>query len=140
MWKENPSEKELKKIIKQNSYYDRVEENAKKIKILGSCLTSRRFKSKEEKEFYYPKDRPRRKRFDFFMILTRINYIITGIVAIIVMILMISNTLSYNELKIILMIKSIFIDVFCIACCIPFGYFDAITNQENKGANIGWRG
>ena len=32
MWKENPSEKELKKIIKQNSYYDRVEENAKKIK------------------------------------------------------------------------------------------------------------
>lgn len=123
IWKNNPSDKELKKILKKNDEYKKAEERSKDMIIKHFCLDNRPLISKTEINYYYPKDRPRRKRFDFFMILTKINIIITLILLLSIIIFAIFDIFSYSMLKYIFIIKAILIDGFCILCCIPFGFF-----------------
>lgn len=73
MWKENPSEKELKKILEINNRYKKEEAMSKLFDIREFCLVKRRLKSKEETDYYYPKDRPQREKFDFYMFLSKLN-------------------------------------------------------------------
>ena len=95
----------------------------------------RRLKSKTETEYYYPNDRPRRKRFDFFMFLSKMNCIITIILVLSIIIFVLFDIFPYNILKNIILIKAIIVDGFCILCCIPFGFL--ITIIFNLIFNVG---
>ena len=130
---ERPNTKK-KKIWEPNLSYEEREES-KKIKIQEQCLMHRRLKSKTETEYYYPNDRPRRKRFDFFMFLSKMNCIITIILVLSIIIFVLFDIFPYNILKNIILIKAIIVDGFCILCCIPFGFL--ITIIFNLIFNVG---
>lgn len=93
----------------------------------------------------YPISAKRRKRFLFFLWLTRLNYIFTCILAIILTICMIFGISSYDTLESIAILKILFIDGFCISCCIPFGFivhififiFDVITDTGSSSGHSG---
>lgn len=123
IWKENPSRKELNKILKKNDYYKQKETlESKKLYIRENCLIIRNFKSKAEKEYYYSKNTTTRKRFDFFINLSKINLIITIILITGIIINIFFNIFYYKILKYVIIAKVILIDCFSLLCCLQFGY------------------
>lgn len=135
IWKNNPSEKELKKIIKKNNSIEKQEQAIDTAYLREYCLFMRRLKSKEEIDYYYPKDRPRRERFDLFMLLSKTNIIITIILSIFVIVCVILNILPYKILREIVIAKAVIVDGFCILRCVPYGGL----RRKNYVQHV-WRG
>ena len=69
----------------------------------------------------YKKNAKRRKRFMYFLWLTRINYGITIILFIFTIICMIFKLIPNEVLKYIILGKAIIVDSICIISCLPFG-------------------
>ena len=69
----------------------------------------------------YPLSSKRRKRFLYFLFLTRMNYIITNIFTVVMFLCMVFGLGTYDTLVDIAVLKMLIIDGFCILCCIPFG-------------------
>lgn len=87
----------------------------------------------------YKKSAKRRKRFMYFLWLTRINYGVTIMLLIFTVICMIFKLVPNEILKYIILGKAIILDSICIISCLPFGFiFTLILADSRYPTDIWW--
>lgn len=87
----------------------------------------------------YKKSAKRRKRFIYFLWLTRINYGVTIMLLIFTVICMIFKLVPNEILKYIILGKAIILDSICIISCLPFGFiFTLILADSRYPTDIWW--
>lgn len=87
----------------------------------------------------YKKSAKRRKRFIYFLWLTRINYGVTIMLLIFTVICMIFKLVPNEILKYVILGKAIILDSICIISCLPFGFiFTLILADSRYPTDIWW--
>ena len=87
----------------------------------------------------YKKSAKRRKRFIYFLWLTRINYGVTIMLLIFTIICMIFKLVPNEILTYIILGKAIILDSICIISCLPFGFiFTLILADSRYPTDIWW--
>lgn len=87
----------------------------------------------------YKKSAKRRKRFMYFLWLTRINYGVTIMLLIFTIICMLFKLVPNEILTYIIIGKAIILDSICIISCLPFGFiFTLILADSRYHTDIWW--
>ena len=86
----------------------------------------------------YKKNAKRRKRFMYFLWLTRINYGITIILFIFTIICMIFKLIPNEVLKYIILGKAIIVDSICVISCLPFGLIVSLVLEDSVHDTMWW--
>lgn len=88
----------------------------------------------------YKKSAKRRKRFMYFLWLTRINYGVTIILLIFTIICMLFKLVPNEILKYIIIGKAIIVDSVCVISCLPFGFIVRLILVDARGYSDIWWG